>query len=280
MANASRPKKSSLPRTSSSTGLPARAAAVDPLELFVTLVAGEENLSVNEARALLRLRRAQLAARDGAKGALVRVALQGNQRFDLKSSASSSVLLEDFFSLVLLQLIEDFPSRERELRALLHAKRKGMDIIPVSQAVWSTDSALAERWVTTARRFGVDAGLLGGVVAVAMHPLFEAIGSSISRHTRKAILSGQDCPICGAPPYCWHGNNYRCCICESAWPQAELRCATGGAHCHWVASGKTRANGFEKVTCDQCLKEMSRYEARLSGVFHAKPLVCFIRTLS
>ncbi len=116
MANASRPGKSSAPRTS-------RLSRQGALELEVALVAGEHDLGVRAARGLLRLRQAQLTAMQGAKGALVRLELDG-PRPDFRASALRSPLLRDFFTLIALQLIDDFPGQARSIRSLLASLRK------------------------------------------------------------------------------------------------------------------------------------------------------------
>lgn len=104
MANASRPGKSSAPRTS-------RLSRQGALELEVALVAGEHDLGVRAARGLLRLRQAQLTAMQGAKGALVRLELDG-PRPDFRASALRSPLLRDFFTLIALQLIDDLTKKK------------------------------------------------------------------------------------------------------------------------------------------------------------------------
>lgn len=159
------------------------------LELYVTLVAGEAGLGVSEARALLRLRRAQLAARDGAKGALVKLALRDG-RPDLAATAAGSPLLRDLYRLMVLELLDCFPSRARLLRRLLHE-----DPAPELPA---TPVTLQHR-----------------IARVAAAPIIEAVAEGLLRHRKSRPAPSPDCPVCGSAPYARHGKSLACPLCET-----------------------------------------------------------------
>lgn len=229
MANASRPRKSSALKTSSrglspkgtvpvSAGIRNRANAqlnkspkVDPLELYVTLVAGAENLSVNAARALLRLRRAQLAARDGARGALLRMET-GKNGLDLIASVAKSQLFEDFRSLILLELLDSFPQNTHFLRLFLQGGELG-----------NNDLEFIARGGDGGSIWPGIRGNIGWypdrtIDWVSAKPVLESIAQGLLRHRKSKLPRSEHCPICGALAYAWQTGERLCNHCETRWP--------------------------------------------------------------
>jgi Protein involved in formate dehydrogenase formation len=220
VAKGSRPRKSSQPKTSSrglspkgtvpvSTSAPIRSSrnsnkppAIDPLELFVTLVAGEENLSVNEARALLRLRRAQLAAREGAKGALLKLELN-NGKLDLLATVGQSQLLPDVFKLMVLEFMDSFPARTRQLRALLRAPslESNLQLVTPDRVAHSRE----------------DSHVPQSIFWAAAKPILESLAAGLLRHRKAALPVSDVCPLCGGHPYGRQGAHLLCALCETRW---------------------------------------------------------------
>ena len=293
MANASRPRKSSQPKTSSrglspkgtvpvSAGIKNRANAqlnkspkVDPLELYVTLVAGAENLSVNSARALLRLRRAQLAAQIGAKGALVKVELRDGL-LDIESSVACSPLLRDFFNLIVLQLVEDFPARSSDLRALLGAEKGGLDLSSLVRA--RNESGWHEVMSATAAKYNLATPLLYGTLATASEPIYAAIGAAMLRHRQEPLAKSDYCPICDGTAYAIQGRNYLCDRCAIAWPWLEEACPCCFSD-KLIKDDGIQAYGVERLRCQDCAQEVQRFEKGLEAVFCTSPHVSLLREL-
>jgi hypothetical protein len=182
------------------------APNVDPLELFVTLVAGAENLSVNAARALLRLRRAQLAARDGAKGALLKLELR-DEKLDLLATVGKSQLLPDVFKLMVLELMESFPARTGQLRRLLRGGPIGPDLRLVApgceERIFDQDDVAAS------------------ILWASAKPILESLAAGLLRHRKSPLPKSNNCPLCGGRAYGKQRRKLLCGLCETRWQGDE-----------------------------------------------------------
>lgn len=203
MANALRRAKPSRPR-------------VDHLALFTALAAGDSGLSRRGMTALLKLRRRQLETMERARGALVRVEPRATPPLlDLGAVAAASPLTADFHSLLVLQLLADYPEKGEPLRAQLHARRDGLDLPALAHALWQPDGR--ERLERACAPFRLEPSLLAGTLWVALKPLFEAVARASVRFFELPGRTRQ-CPLCGGPAWARCGDALACAVCETRWP--------------------------------------------------------------
>lgn len=258
MANASRPRKSSQRKTSSSTGLPARAATFDPLELYVTLVAGAENLSVTAARGLLHLRQAVIAAQKAAKGALIKLELYKDGDPDWYATAAKAPILRDIVSLLCLQLIDDFPTHAPALRRLLSQIQSGFDVCKqafesrarlIRWAKSDSNEPPPDQWKDAAKKSRIDQSLLIHLSPVAVFAVKEMIAASMRLHRQQWMRSGRSCPICAGLPYARQGDQFLCKGCETRWPASKNLDCMCYPPSKWMRVGQTSAAGFEVLHC-------------------------------
>lgn len=165
--------------------------------------------------ALLRLRQRQLAIRQGSRGAFVKISPKLDPPLlDLGAVGRDSPLTGDFHSLVVLQLITDFPERGEDLRALLQARRNGLDTSALAEALWRADGG--EVLKLAAGKYDLDPPLLAGTLWVALKPLYESVAAAFARH-RELPAGGADCPLCGGPPWARAAGQLVCAVCETGW---------------------------------------------------------------
>lgn len=261
MAKGSRPRKSSASKTSSSTGLPARGAAVDPLELYITLVAGAENLSVTAARGLLHLRQSVIAAQKAAKGALVKLELDEDGDIEWYNSAAKAPLLRDIFSLLCLQLIDDFPLHAPAVRRILSRIQRGFDVCRFAfemreQMIRAAriNRPIPDPWKKAANKARIDESILVRLSPVAMWAIREMTAASLRLHKKRRLGRGKRCSICKGTPYARQGDRFLCMACETRWPAS----GTLGCKCYppekWKRVEERSADGFEVLRCakDKC----------------------------
>lgn len=188
---------------------------LDPLALVISLTAADSGLSRRAMAALLRLRRRQLETIEHSRGALVKIAPRDEPPLlDLGAVGRDSPLTADYHSLVVLQLITDFPERGAELRALLNARRNGLDLQTLAEALWREDGG--DAFAAAAASHGLDPHLLAGTLWVALKPLYEAVAAASLRHFQLPG-EGHDCPVCGGPPWARCTGRLQCAVCESHW---------------------------------------------------------------
>ncbi len=193
---------------------------LDPLALVISLTAADSGLSRRAMTALLRLRQRQLQTIEHSRGALVKISPRSQPPLlDLGAVGRDSPLTADYHSLVVLQLITDFPERGAELRALLEARRNGLDLPALAEALWREDGG--DAFAAAAASHGLDPHLLAGTLWVALKPLYEAVAAASLRHF-ELPGSGDDCPLCGGPPWARSGSRLQCAVCESHW-DSELK---------------------------------------------------------
>ncbi|MCC6464699.1 MAG: hypothetical protein IT463_05105 [Planctomycetes bacterium] len=183
--------------------------------MFTALAAGDSGLSRRGMTALLKLRRRQLETKDRARGALVRIEPRATPPLlDLGAVAAASPLTADFHSLLVLQLLADYPERGEPLRAQLHARRDGLDLPALAQSLWSPDGR--EALERACAPFGLDPALLAGTLWVALKPLFEGVARACLRFFELPQGTRQ-CPLCGGPPWARCNGELRCAVCETRW---------------------------------------------------------------
>jgi hypothetical protein len=188
--------------------------------LLIGLTSADSGLSRRGMHALLRLRQRQLAIKQGSRGAFVKIdPNDAPPLLDLGAIGRDSPLTADFHSLVVLQLIGDFPERGDDLRALLAARRNGLDESELAAALWRDDGG--ETLQAAADEHGLDPHLLAGTIWVALKPLYETVAAAFARHI-DLPKSGDECPICGGPPWARCEGRLRCAVCETTW-DAELQ---------------------------------------------------------
>lgn len=193
---------------------------LDPLALVISLTAADSGLSRRAMAALLRLRQRQLETIERSRGALVKILPREQPPLlDLGAVGRDSPLTADYHSLAVLQLITDFPERGTELRALLDARRHGLDLQALAEALWREDGG--DAFAAAATRHGLDPHLLAGTLWVALKPLYEAVAAASLRYF-ELPGGGDDCPVCGGPPWARSGDRLQCAVCESHW-DSELK---------------------------------------------------------
>ena len=266
MASALRPKKSSALVTSRKPGVLSRPtnrksptrrargglvkvarAKIPSLELYVTLLAGAENLSVAAARGLLRLRQVVLAAQEAAIGALIRLESWEDGRLDWFATAAKSPILSDFVSLICLQLIDDFPQHSAAIRRLLAGCRSGFDL--GARALRMRDQAVDSPWLKAARKKRIDDILMLRVLPLAVWAVQQMLGASMLRHLPTRLPRSKRCPVCKGLPYARQTGKFLCRDCETRWPAArDLDCTCSSPH-PWKRVDERSAVGFEVLNC-------------------------------
>jgi hypothetical protein len=197
---------------------PARVSTPS-LELFISLAAADSNLSRRGMHALLRLRSRQLEAVRGARGAFVKLEPRdGPPWLELAVVGRDSPLAADFHSLLVMQLITDFPEQADDLRAILQARRNGLDVNALSYALWRDDGG--ESLKAAAAEHDLDPHLLAGTLWAALKPLYEAVSAAFTRHFELPEHAAE-CPVCGGTPWARCGGDLRCGVCETTW-RADL----------------------------------------------------------
>lgn len=165
--------------------------------------------------ALLRLRQCQLETIVRSRGALVKLSpRESAPLLDFGAIGRDSPLTADYHSLVVLQLISDFPERGAELRDMLDARRHGLDLQALAEALWREDGG--DAFAAAAAGHGLDPHLLAGTLWVALKPLYEAVAAASLRHF-ELPGEGHDCPVCGGPPWARCAGRLQCAVCESHW---------------------------------------------------------------
>lgn len=202
---------------------------LDPVALLIGLTAPDTGLSRRGMHALQRLRMLQLQTMRGSKGAFVKI--EPNDQpplLDFGGVGRDSPLTHDYHSLIVLELIRDFPERGDDLRALLQARRNGLDVSNLAEALWRDDGGDVINAAAT--RHKLDPHLLAGTLWVALKPLYEGVAAAFTRHI-KPEGGGEDCPVCGGPAWARCGDRLRCAVCETMWEcdtsQRRLRVAEG-----------------------------------------------------
>lgn len=165
--------------------------------------------------ALTKLRHSQLRTMRASRGAFVKIVpRESPPLLDLAGVGRESPLTHDYLCLFALQLIADFPERAPGLRAILLARRTGMNIDKLVDAMWREDGR--EVLVNTALSFMLDPDLLAGTLWTALKPLCEAVAIAFGRHF-EVPDGGEDCPVCGGPPWAICNDRARCGVCETVW---------------------------------------------------------------
>jgi len=164
------------------------------------------------------LRARQLQAVRGASGAFVKVEpRQAAPWLDLAAIGRDSPLVADFHSLLVMQLMTDFPESAEPLRAQLAARRGGLNINELAFALWRDDGGEALKAAAHAHR--LEPHLLAGTLWAALKPLYEAVTAAWNRYFE--LEAGSDsCPVCGGPAWARCGTDLKCAVCESAWQGA------------------------------------------------------------
>lgn len=202
---------------------------LDPVALVIGLTAPDTGLSRRGMHALHRLRMLQLQTMRQSKGAFVKIKPKEEApALDFGSVGRDSPLTHDYHSLIVMELIRDFPERVDELRALLQARRDGLDVSSLAEALWRDDGG--ELIANAAQKHKLDPHLLAGTLWVALKPLYEAVANAFTRH-KELTEGGSECPVCGGPPWARCGSQVRCAVCETMWvcdtSQRRLRVAEG-----------------------------------------------------
>lgn len=169
--------------------------------------------------ALSRLRVRQVEAMQGARGAFVKLQpREGPPWLELAVVGRDSPLVADFHSLVVMQLITDFPESAPDLRAILEARRGGLDLNALAFALWRDDGGIELK--AQAAKYKLEPHVLAGTLWCALKPLYESVANAFARHFDLA-QDMQECPVCGGTPWARCGGQLRCAVCETIW-DAEL----------------------------------------------------------
>lgn len=222
--------------------------------------------------ALLRLRQCQLAIKQGSRGALVKIEpSDAPPLLNLGAVGRDSPLTADFHSLVVLQLIADFPERGMDLRALLSARRNGLDLSVLAGALWDADGD--DELERASRNHGLDQHLLAGTLWVALKPLYESVASAFTRHVTPPS-GGDMCPVCGGPVWARCEREVICAICESRWKHHDM-----GARGFLMAEGP-QARGVSRMYDAATGHRLVDLEtALLAHAFDAGPLIELLQLL-
>jgi hypothetical protein len=256
----------------------AKSSRVDEVALVISLTAGDSGLSRRGMGALLRLRRSQLQVIEQSRGALVRIqpapktpaSRRNTPLLNLGNTCAESPLVGDYLSLFLLQLVADYPEQGEPLRAILHARRDGLDASSAVRALWHEDGRA--RMAGVAGSLNLDPALLAATLWVALKPLCEAVARAFTRHMEPTD-GGTDCPICGGPPWARQGKQARCAICETTW-QASFE------HGLWQTSEGPQAKGARQVYHSKTGQRLVEFDKQLfKPAFHTGPMIELIRLL-
>lgn len=265
----------------------AKSSRLDDVALVVSLTAGDSGLSRRGMASLLRLRRAQKQVIEQSRGALVRVrpggieglrALSGlpvtrntsRPLLDMAATCAESPLSGDYLSLFLLQLIADFPEQGKPLRAILHARRDGLDVSAATRALWHAQGQ--SQLAAIARKHKLDPALLAATLWVALKPLCEAVAKAFTRHI-ETPKGAPDCPICGGPPWARQGRQAKCAICETPW-------LAGFEPGLWQTSEGPQAEGARRIYHGKTGQRLVEFDKPLfKPAFHTGPMIELIRLL-
>lgn len=182
---------------------------------MIALLAGDSGLSRRGLSAMWRLRQRQREIMRGSRGAFVKIKPRAKAPFlDLGQISRDSPLTADYHSLIVLELAREYPEHGDALRALLEARRAGLQLSPLAQALWQDDGAgtLAQ----AALDYGCDAAMLSATLRLALKPLYESVAEAFLRHF-PAPAGGTMCPVCGSRPWARSGAELKCSSCESIW---------------------------------------------------------------
>jgi hypothetical protein len=192
------------------------AKSTSPDALLIALVAGDSGLTRRGLSALARIRARQREIMRGSRGALVKVAPREQPpMIDFGQVGADSPLTADFHTLLVLELTREFPESAGPLRALLAARRGGLDLTLLAGALWRTDGDKV--FATAANRHKFSARLMSATLWVALKPLYEGVAAACARHFDLGD-GGLDCPACGGTPWAVCGEQARCAVCETVWP--------------------------------------------------------------
>ncbi|MCA8914970.1 MAG: hypothetical protein KDB90_06125 [Planctomycetes bacterium] len=244
---------------------------LDPLALVISLTAADSGLSRRGMLALQRLRQRQLETIERSRGAFVKIQPRTEPPLlDLGAIGRDSPLTADYHSLIVLELVTDFPERGAELRALLKARRHGLDARELAEALWHNDGD--EAFKAAAAKYKLDPHLLAGTLWVALKPLYESVAAAIIRHF-DVLPGSDDCPVCGGPPWARSGGQLICGVCETHW-QGDLSKRSFRTSDGPQAVGATRlydaVSGQRLVDLDSAL---------LAQAFDAGPLIELLQLL-
>ena len=256
-----------------SASLPVKSSArvLDTLALFVSLAAPDSELSRRGMIALLQLRRRQLDTMRQSRGAFVKLEPSLQAPFlDLGAIGAASPLSADYHSLLVLQLIAGFPERGEDLRALLAARRAGLDLSSLAAALWREDGA--DLLDAAAEQHRIDADLLAGTLWVALKPLYEAVAAAYARHI-DLPAGGLDCPVCGGPAWAMCNDKLRCAVCETAWQAAP-------ASRNFMAAQGVQARGVTRLYDATTGERMTELEPALfAHAFDPGPIIELLQLL-
>jgi hypothetical protein len=244
---------------------------LDPLALVISLTAADSGLSRRGMLALQRLRQRQLETIERSRGAFVKIQPRpAPPLLDLGAIGRDSPLTSDYHSLIVLELVTDFPERGAELRALLDARRHGLETGALAGALWLSDGG--DEFRAVAGKFKLDPHLLAGTLWVALKPLYESVAAAAIKHF-DLPAGGSDCPVCGGPPWARSGDQLVCAVCETRWQgdlaKRQFRAADGPQ-----ASGATRL--YDTVS-GQRLVDLE--DALLAHAFDPGPLIELLQLL-
>ena len=247
------------------------ARRLDSLALLIGLTSADSGLSRRGMHALLRLRQRQLAIKEGSRGAFVKIEPNAAPPLlDLGAIGRDSPLTGDFYSLVVLQLISDFPERGDDLRALLVARRDGLDESELAAALWRDDGG--DVLQAAAEKHRLDVHLLAGTLWVALKPLYESVAAAYARHA-DLPPGGEDCPVCGGPPWARCEGRLRCAVCETMWDVE----APGRS---FLAAEGPQAKGVTRLYDAATVARMTDIEsALLAHAFDSGPLIELLQLL-
>ena len=221
--------------------------------------------------ALVRLRTRQLEAVKGARGAFVKLEPRdGPPWLELAVVGRDSPLALDFHSLLTMQLITDFPERADELRAILAARRNGLDVNKLAHALWRDDGGDALK--AAAAKHRLEPHLLAGTLWAAMKPLYEAVAAAFTRHFGLPETSSE-CPVCGGTPWARCGHELLCAVCETT-------CAGNLSGRSFLSAEGAQARGAQRLYDSVSGARLMELDSALfAHAFDAGPLIELLQLL-
>lgn len=187
--------------------------------LLIALLAGDSGLGRRGLAALNELRARQREIMAGSRGALVRLEPNADPPFlQLGQIGRDSPLAADYHSLLVLELCRHFPEHGTRLRAVLEARRNGLDLSRLCAALWAEFGQ--DAFFKAGDEHSLDPHLLAATLWLALKPLYEAVSAAFARHF-DLPHGGSECPSCGGPPWARCGTRLRCGVCEGTW-QGEV----------------------------------------------------------
>lgn len=186
---------------------------VNSLRLATALLVGGSGLTARDLRAIVHLRELVDSLKAGSKGALVKLQpCEATPWLDVAQVCADSPLIADYFAILLNKLAGLYPESLPTLTDIQHARRKGLSVAELTQALWESDDSLE----ALTHQYELPSRLTAACLWLAIKPMLETVSEAFQKHFP---IQGQHdyCPVCGGPAWAYHGESAKCSLCECTW---------------------------------------------------------------